>query len=59
MAIQEALRAGLHPFCVTIDDEAEAYLPYLFGASSYVLIRKADELPKKLLLLYARLTHGA
>ena len=57
MAIREAEHAGIRPFCVTIDDEAPEYLPYLFGASSYVLIKKAVELPKKLPLLYAKLTH--
>ena len=57
MAIREAEHAGVHPFCVTIDDEAPEYLPYIFGSSSYVLIRKAVELPKKLPMLYAKLTH--
>jgi nitric oxide reductase NorD protein len=55
-AIQEARRAGLVPFCITIDDEGEDYLPYLFGRSHYTLIRRATELPSKLPQLYARLT---
>jgi len=55
-AIIEAERMGLQPFCVTIDEQAEDYLPYLFGQSSYVLVRNAEELPKKLPLLYLRLT---
>ena len=32
------------------------YLPYLFGSNSYVLVRRARELPQKLPMLYARLT---
>ncbi|MFC1773333.1 nitric oxide reductase, partial [Pseudomonadota bacterium] len=55
-AIHEALERGLHPFCVTIDEKAGDYLPYLFGSSSYVLVRNAGELPAKLPLLYAQLT---
>lgn len=56
MAVKEALQLGLRPFCVTIDEKARDYLPYLFGSSSYMLVRNAAELPAKLPLLYARLT---
>lgn len=55
-AILEVEKKGLQPFCVTIDEKAEDYLPYLFGSNSYVLIRNAEDLPKKLPLLYMRLT---
>ena len=55
-AIQEARRCGIRPFCVTIDEKANDYLPYLFGSGGYVVIRKPQELPRKLPLLYARLT---
>jgi len=58
MAVREATKVGLYPFCVTIDEEAENYLSYIFGSQNYVLIRKAAELPRKLPLLYARLTHA-
>ena len=57
MAVLEAERLGLRPFCVTIDERAEDYLPYLFGSRSYVLIHNAEELPRKLPLLYLRLTN--
>ncbi len=56
MALIEARRAGLHPFCVTIDQEADDYLPYLFGKDGFVLIRHPEDLPRQLLLLYTRLT---
>jgi nitric oxide reductase NorD protein len=56
MAVQEAIRSGLRPFCVTIDARARDYLPYLFGANAWMLVRHADELPARLPLLYARLT---
>ncbi|MDS4028537.1 MAG: VWA domain-containing protein [Candidatus Contendobacter sp.] len=56
MALLEARREGLRPFCVTIDQEADDYLPYLFGKDGFVLIRHPEDLPRQLLLLYTRLT---
>ncbi len=56
MAIVEARRQGLRPFCVTIDKQGRDYLPHIFGSSGYVVIRKPAELPKQLPLLYAQLT---
>jgi nitric oxide reductase NorD protein len=55
-AIIEAEKMGLQPFCVTIDEKAEDYLPYLFGRNAYLLIKNVAELPSKLPLLYFRLT---
>ncbi|MCK5918742.1 MAG: VWA domain-containing protein [Cocleimonas sp.] len=57
MAVLEAEKKGLRPFCITIDEQAESYLPYLFGSKSFVVIRNAEELPKKLPQLYLRLTN--
>ena len=57
MAVLEAERKGLRPFCITIDEQAESYLPYLFGSKSFVVIRNAEQLPKKLPQLYLRLTN--
>lgn len=56
MAVHEARRMGLMPFCVTIDREAGAYLPYIFGPAGFTVIRKPEELPRRLPLLYAQLT---
>jgi nitric oxide reductase NorD protein len=56
MAVHEARRLGLTPFCVTIDREAGAYLPYLFGPAGFCVIRKPEELPSRLPLLYVQLT---
>ena len=56
-AIIEAEKMGLQPFCVTIDEQAEDYLPYLFGQRSFVVVKNAEELPRKLPLLYIRLTN--
>lgn len=56
MALLDARKRGLFPFCVTIDKEAGSYLPHLFGAGNYMVICRPDELPKRLPALYARLT---
>jgi nitric oxide reductase NorD protein len=56
MSLHEARRQGLRPFCVTIDSEASDYLPHLFGVGGYVVIRKPEDLPKELPLLYAQMT---
>jgi nitric oxide reductase NorD protein len=58
-AVQAARRLGLQPFCVTVDEKGNDYLPHLFGADGYVVIRKPSELPRRLPLLYARLTVAA
>jgi len=56
MAVQEAHRAGLTPFCVTIDEEANEYLPYVFGSTNYVVIKDPTQLPSQLPKLYMNLT---
>lgn len=56
VAISEARRQGLVPFCVTIDREGASYLPHLFGPAGYAVIRKPEELPARLPLFYAQLT---
>jgi nitric oxide reductase NorD protein len=58
MAVFEARRMGLTPFCVTIDREAGSYLPYIFGPAGFCVIRKPEELPRRLPLLYAQLTRN-
>jgi len=54
--IDEARRLGVQPFCVTVDNKANDYLPHLFGSGGFIVIHKPSELPKRLPLLYARLT---
>jgi len=55
-AIKEAKRLGIKPFCITIDVEAENYLPYLFGSDGYTMILKPSQLPLRLPQLYHQLT---
>lgn len=55
-AVLEARRAGLIPFCVTVDKEAGDYLPHLFGRRGYSVVHDARRLPQVLTGLYASLT---
>ena len=59
MALIEAREAGLKPFCVTIDREGANYLPHLFGPAGYTVVRRPEDLPDRLPLLYAQLTGNA
>jgi nitric oxide reductase NorD protein len=56
VAIQQARQLGLTPFCVTIDEKAGDYLPHLFGANGYAMVRDAAMLPQVLPRLYVQLT---
>lgn len=59
IALGEAREAGIKPFCVTIDREGASYLPHLFGPAGYTIVRKPEDLPDRLPLLYAQLTGNA
>ena len=58
-AVLAAKRLGLQPYCVTVDERGNDYLPHLFGRDGYTVIRNPAELPRRLPALYARLTGGA
>ncbi|MBI5927120.1 MAG: VWA domain-containing protein [Aquabacterium sp.] len=55
-AVQAAKSAGLHPFCITIDEEASDYLPYLFGQHGYALVHKPKELVSRLTQIVGQLS---
>lgn len=57
-AVAEARLLGLHPFCLTVDREAPAYLPRLFGPGSYAVLRRAHTLPQALIDVVRRLLRG-
>lgn len=48
-AVEEAKVQGVNPFCLTIDRQAAAYLPKIFGAGQYALLSRPAELPTVLL----------
>ena len=56
MALLEARQRGIHPFCITIDEQARDYLPHMFGNSSYVLIDDINKLPYRISEIYRGLT---
>ena len=58
-AVLAAKRLGLQPYCVTVDERGNDYLPHLFGSDGYTVIRRPSELPRRLPALYARLTGAA
>ena len=55
-ALIEAIRQGIHPFCITIDKEARDYLPHMYGSVNYVLVDDVAKLPVKVSDIYRRLT---
>lgn len=55
MAVKEALDAGVHPFCITLDPSGSEYLPGIFGPGHYLVLDNVDELPKRLPEVYLRL----
>jgi nitric oxide reductase NorD protein len=48
-AVLEARQAGLSTFCLTVDRQAGAYLPRVFGPHHYALLQKPELLPTVLL----------
>ena len=50
-------RAGIRPFCITVDREARDYLPHLYGAAHYTVVDEVARLPYKIADIYRRLTH--
>jgi len=56
MALLEARRSGVHPFCITIDREARDYLPHMYGAARYVILDDVRQLPFKVSDIYRRIT---
>jgi len=55
-ALIEAHRAGVKPYCITIDSEARDYLPHLYGPVNWTLVDDVKRLPLKVADIYRRLT---
>jgi len=55
-ALIEARREGIHPYCITIDEQARDYLPHLYGPAAYTVIDEVRALPLKVSDIYRRLT---
>ncbi len=55
-ALFETRQLGVHPFCITIDDQASDYLPRMYGCSNYVMVEDVRELPVRVSDIYRKLT---
>ena len=55
-ALLEMQKTDIQAFCITIDKEAQEYLPYMYGAANYTVIDEVDKLPQKVTEIYRRLT---
>ncbi len=55
-ALMESRERGIHPFCITIDKEAQSYLPHLYGEVNYIFIDDVRKLPNRITEIYRRLT---
>ena len=56
MALLEARERGIHPFCITIDEEARDYLPHMYGDVGYALVDDVARLPYRISEIYRSLT---
>lgn len=54
-AIHEARQAGLTPFAITIDAQAQDYLPMLFGPRGFALVRRPQDLVQRLAMAWSTL----
>jgi nitric oxide reductase activation protein len=55
-ALREARQRGVHPFCITIDREADGYVRRMYGDVQFAVIDHLEALPKRLPRIYQRLT---
>lgn len=55
-AVEEAARAGIITYCMSLDPRADQYVSRIFGARNYMVVDHVERLPEKLPLLYAGLT---
>ncbi len=56
MALLEAKRQGVRPFCITLDKEARDYLPHMYGAARYIILDDVRQLPLKVADIYRHIT---
>jgi nitric oxide reductase activation protein len=54
-ALRETRREGIHPFCVTIDRNADGYVRRMYGDVEYTVIDRVESLPIRLPRIYQRL----
>jgi len=55
-ALLEAKTAYIHPFCITIDQEAKEYMKHMYGPANYIFIDDVRKLPVRMPEIYRALT---
>jgi nitric oxide reductase NorD protein len=55
-ALLEARRAGVRPFCITIDRAGADYLKHMYGPAAYAVLDEVRKLPLKVAEIYRKLT---
>lgn len=55
-ALVEAKMAGIHPFCITIDQHAHEYMAHMYGEVNYIFIDDVRKLPLRMPEIYRVLT---
>lgn len=58
MALREAQRAGIAPFCITVDRAGNDYLREMIDEKRYLVIEDIAELPRQLPKIYSEATRG-
>ena len=56
MALREVSTSGIHPFCITVDRDADDYLRRMYGEVRHLVIDNVSALPDGLPRVYRRLT---
>ncbi len=56
MALREARKMGVHPFCITVDPQGREYLRRMYGETGYTIIDRIEALPARLPRIYRRLS---
>ncbi|NOT21206.1 MAG: VWA domain-containing protein [Nitrospiraceae bacterium] len=55
-SLREARQRGVHPFCITIDRDADGYVRRMYGDVQFAVIDRLEALPLRLPRIYQRLT---
>ena len=55
-ALLETACLGIHSHCITIDDKAMDYLPYMYGPSHVSVVNDLNSLPFRMADIYRRIT---
>ncbi len=56
MALREAKRQGIYPYCITVDRDGDKYLKGMYGDVAYMVIDHVEKLPARLPYIYKQLT---